>query len=100
MNYPIFKAIKGIISDKILTVEDICENLGIEDLAMFQKEYPKLIPILDYNYIINKFVENSKTKISCRICKLQGKDLKIFCEKKCQEKLYHPKKTITKTNCI
>jgi thiaminase len=23
------KAIKGIISDKILTVEDICENLGI-----------------------------------------------------------------------
>ena len=23
------KAIKGIISDKILTIEDICENLGI-----------------------------------------------------------------------
>ena len=84
-----FFKVKEYIKDK-----KICENLGIDDLTLFQKEYPKLIPILDYNYIINKFVENSKTKISCRICKLQGKDLKIFCEKKCQEKLYHPKKFI------
>ena len=72
----------------------ICQNLTIEDLIRFRNEFPKLLPILDYNYIIDKFVENSKVKISCRICKLQGNDLKIFTEKKCQEKLYHPKKFI------
>ena len=84
-----FFKIKEYIKEK-----KICEYLSIEDLTLFKKEYPKLIPILDYSYIINKFVENSKTKISCRICKLQGKDLKIFNEKKCVEKLYHPKKFI------
>ena len=84
-----FFKVKEYIKEK-----KICENLGIGDLTLFKKEYPKLIPILDYNYIINKFVENSKAKISCRICKLQGKDLKIFNEKKCMEKLYHPKKFI------
>ena len=67
-----FFKVKEYIKEK-----KICENLGIGDLTLFKKEYPKLIPILDYNYIINKFVENSKAKISCRICKLQGKDLKI-----------------------
>ena len=84
-----FFKVKNYIKEK-----NICENLGINDLTLFKNEFPKLMPILDYSYIINKYVENSKAKISCRICKLQGKDLKIFTEKKCQEKLYHPKKFI------
>jgi hypothetical protein len=84
-----FFKVKQYIKEK-----KICENLNINDLTLFRKEFPKLIPILDYSFIINKYVENSKAKISCRICKLQGKDLKIFSEKKCQEKLYHPKKFV------
>ena len=84
-----FFKVKNYIKEK-----NICENLGINDLTLFKNEFPKLMPILDYSYIINKYVENSKAKISCRICKLQGKDLKIFTEKKCQEKLYHPKKFV------
>ena len=84
-----FFKVKEYIKEK-----NFCQNLDIKDLILFRKEYPKLIPILDYSYIINKYVENSNSKISCRICKLQGKDLKIFTEKKCQEKLYHPKKFI------
>ena len=79
---------------KYIKEKKICENLSIGDLTLFKKEFQKLIPLLDYSFIINKFVENSKTKISCRICKLQGKDMKVFNEKKCQEKLYHPKKFI------
>ena len=84
-----FFKIKDYIKEK-----KICQNLKIEDLIKFRNEFPKLLPVLDYSYIIDKFVENSKVKISCRICKLQGNDLKIFTEKKCQEKLYHPKKFI------
>jgi hypothetical protein len=84
-----FFKIKDYIKDK-----KICETLDINDLIRFRKEFPKLLPILDYSYIIDKYVENSKVKISCRICRLQGNDLKIFTEKKCQEKLYHPKKFI------
>ena len=71
-----FFKVKNYIKEK-----NICENLGINDLTLFKNEFPKLMPILDYSYIINKYVENSKAKISCRICKLQGKDLKIFTEK-------------------
>ncbi len=84
-----FFKIKDYIKEK-----KICQNLEINDLIKFRNEFPKLLPILDYSYIIDKFVENSQVKISCRICKLQGNDLKIFNEKKCQEKLYHPKKFI------
>ena len=84
-----FFKIKDYIKDK-----KICQKLEINDLVRFRNEFPKLLPLLDYNYIIDKFVENSKLKISCRICRLQGNDLKIFNEKKCQEKLYHPKKFI------
>ena len=84
-----FFKIKDYIKEK-----KICQTLDINDLIRFRKEFPKLLPILDYSYIIDKYVENSKVKISCRICRLQGNDLKIFTEKKCQEKLYHPKKFI------
>ena len=84
-----FFKIKDYIKDK-----KICQNLEINDLVRFRNEFPKLLPLLDYNYIIDKFVENSKVKISCRICRLQGNNVKIFNEKKCQEKLYHPKKFI------
>ena len=84
-----FFKIKDYIKEK-----KICQTLDINDLIRFRNEFPKLLPILDYSYIIDKFVENSKVKISCRICRLQGNDLKIFTEKKCQEKLYHPKKFI------
>ena len=84
-----FFKIKDYIKQK-----KICQNLEINDLIRFKNEFPKLLPILDYSYIIDKYVENSKVKISCRICKLQGNDLKVFTEKKCQEKLYHPKKFI------
>ena len=84
-----FFKIKDYIKEK-----KICQNLQINDLIRLRNEFPKLLPVLDYNYIIDKFVENSKVKISCRICKLQGNDLKIFTENKCQEKLYHPKKFI------
>ena len=84
-----FFKVKQYIKEK-----KICENLTINDLTLFKKEFPKLMPILDYSFIINKYIENSKAKISCRICKLQGKDLKLFSEKKCQEKLYHPKKFV------
>jgi len=72
----------------------ICQYLTINDLMKLKKEFPKLLPVLDYSYIIDKYVENPKIKISCRICKLQGNDLKIFTEKRCQQKLYHPKKFI------
>jgi len=84
-----FFKVKDYIKEK-----KICQTLDINDLIRFRKEFPKLLPILDYSYIIDKYVENSKVKISCRICRLQGNDLKIFTEKKCQEKLYHPKKFI------
>ena len=84
-----FFKIKDYIKEK-----KICQTLDINDLIRFRNEFPKLLPILDYSYIIDKYVENSKVKISCRICRLQGNDLKIFTEKKCQEKLYHPKKFI------
>lgn len=84
-----FFKIKDYIKEK-----KICQKLKIEDLIKFRNEFPKLLPVLDYSYIIEKFVENSNVKISCRICSLQGNDLKIFTEKKCQEKLYHPKKFI------
>ena len=84
-----FFKVKDFIKEKKL-----CQNLEINDLIRFRNTFPKLLPILDYSYIIDKFIENSKVKISCRICKLQGNDLKIFTEKKCQEKLYHPKKFI------
>ena len=84
-----FFKVKDYIKEKKL-----CQNLEINDLIRFRNEFPKLLPILDYSYIIDKYVENSKVKISCKICKLQGNDLKIFTEKKCQEKLYHPKKFI------
>ena len=84
-----FFKIKDYIKEK-----NICHNLHINDLIKFRQEFPKLLPVLDYSYIIDKFVENPKVKISCRICKLQGNDLKVFTEKKCQEKLYHPKKFI------
>jgi len=84
-----FFKVKDYIKEK-----KICQTLDIDDLIRFRKEFPKLLPILDYSYIIDKYVENSKVKISCRICRLQGNDLKIFTEKKCQEKLYHPKKFI------
>lgn len=84
-----FFKVKDYIKEK-----KICQTLDINDLIRFRNEFPKLLPILDYSYIIDKYVENSKVKISCRICRLQGNDLKIFTEKKCQEKLYHPKKFI------
>ena len=84
-----FFKIKEYIKEKKL-----CQNLDINDLIRLRNEFPKLLPVLDYDYIIDKFVENPNVKISCRICKLQGNDVKIFTEKKCQEKLYHPKKFI------
>ena len=84
-----FFKIKEYIKEKKL-----CQNLDINDLIRLRNEFPKLLPVLDYEYIIDKFVENPNVKISCRICKLQGNDVKIFTEKKCQEKLYHPKKFI------
>ena len=84
-----FFKVKDYIKEK-----NICSMLQINDLIKMKKNYEKLMPILDYKYIFDKYIENPKMKITCRICRLQSNDIKIFEQKNCQEKLYHPKKFI------
>lgn len=74
--------------------KNICENLSITDLNKVKTDFPKLLPILDINLIIDKYVQNNNVKITCRICKLQSNQIKTFENVKCQEKLYHPRKFI------
>lgn len=94
------KEFELLTSDEYLSVKDyihdnkMCENLNINHINTIKIQFPNLINALDLEYLIEKFIEKNTRKITCKICKKQGTDLHLFMEKKCEEKLYHPKRFI------
>jgi len=45
------------------------ENLSVNNLYKLNQDFPKLIPAFDVRVIVEKYIEKSVIKISCRICK-------------------------------
>lgn len=67
------------------------EKMTIADLGYIKCKYPFLVPIFDIDYLINKYIENSKMKISCKICGKKGTNIQEFASIPCEIKLYHPR---------
>ena len=70
-------------------------NLKLNELNEIKNNYSHLIPILDFNYLFEKYVEKNDYKIHCKICGKFGKNVEEFNSMNCVVKFYHPKKFIT-----
>ena len=70
-------------------------NLKLNELYEIKNNYSHLIPILDFGFLFEKFIEKNNYKIHCKICGKFGKNVEEFNSMNCVVKLYHPKKFIT-----
>ena len=70
-------------------------NLKLNELFEIKNNYSHLIPILDFGFLFEKFIEKNNYKIHCKICGKFGKNVEEFNSMNCVVKLYHPKKFIT-----
>ena len=70
-------------------------NLKLNELYEIKNNYSHLIPILDFGFLFEKFIEKNNYKILCKICGKFGKNVEEFNSMNCVVKLYHPKKFIT-----
>lgn len=66
-------------------------KITINQLYIIRDKYPLLIPVLDTNYLIEKFILKGNMKISCRVCKKSSNSIHEFALKPCEIKMYHPK---------
>ena len=79
-------------SDDLLNVRDyikqkkLCNFLTVPQLIRIKEAFPKLLPVLDIEFLMENFIEKNKMKISCKICKLKSSEIKDFLSKKCIEK--------------
>ena len=73
----------------------LINNLKLNELNEIKNNYSHLIPILDFNYLFEKYIEKNSYKIHCKICGKFGKNVEEFNNFNCVVKYYHPKKFIT-----
>ena len=73
----------------------LINNLKLNELNEIKNNYSHLIPILDFNYLFEKYIEKNGYKIHCKICGKFGKNVEEFNSMNCVVKFYHPKKFIT-----
>jgi hypothetical protein len=74
---------------------NLINNLKLNELYEIKNNYNHLVPILDFNYLFEKYIEKNNYKIHCKICGKFGKNIEEFNSTSCVVKLYHPKKFIT-----
>jgi hypothetical protein len=95
------KELELLTSKEYFLVEDYIKknhliyNLKLNELNEIKNNYSHLIPILDFNYLFEKYVEKNDYKIHCKICGKFGKNVEEFNSMNCVVKFYHPKKFIT-----
>jgi len=59
-----FYELKNFLAEKIFL-----QNLSIQNLNKIRKSFPRLIPAFDARVVIEKYIEKSGIKVSCKICK-------------------------------
>ena len=93
------KELELLTSKEYFLVEDYIKknhliyNLKLNELNEIKNNYSHLIPILDFNYLFEKYVEKNDYKIHCKFP--LGKNVEEFNSMNCVVKFYHPKKFIT-----
>lgn len=69
----------------------LLHQISFEELFIIKEEFPKLIPVLDIDYLCDTYLNNSNVKIVCEVCGRKGTNIQDFINNKCEVKLYHPK---------
>ena len=76
---------------KYLKEEKMLELLTMSDLNVIKEKYPKRLPAIDIDELIEKYIVGNTMKITCKICNRKAKNIAQFTNIPCEVKLYHPR---------
>lgn len=65
--------------------------IKMTDISIIKEKYPKLLPALDLDYLIKRYIEGNIIKISCKICNKKANNIAQFINCPCDIKMYHPR---------